>query len=653
MKKKFKRVNWPRMIIQWGVILFILILVFRQYIFKNHVADFEAYCPFGGLQALGSFFLSQSLSCTMTTMQIVMGILLFAGVIIFSKLFCSFICPLGTVGEWLGKLGDKLKMRFTITGKADLALRFLKYALLFITVYFTLQSNELFCKKFDPYYASVTGFDTDVNVLYAVIAIAVLILGSLFVRLFWCKYLCPLGALSNIFKFAGFFIVIMAAYLIALKAGAAISYVWPLAILCAGGFIIEVSRLKSWFVPVVKITRNAPTCIDCGLCAKKCHQAIDVDKVDVVRHVDCNLCGDCVLVCPVKNTLQVNRRNSLKWISPIAVVLLVAAGLSLGSLWELPTIDQRWFDKETMGKAEIYEQSGLKNIKCFGSSTSFANQMRKVDGVLGVATFVKEHRVKIWYDPEKLDTVKLQEVMFAPDKTVLRPIAPEVDSITVVKLTLENFFDPYDFIYLTQLLEQKTSATGLVSEFGCPPIVKICFPSDSLPGEETLKTILESKKLTYGVNGSQTTVKLGYKVASRPELSKTGRSQYIRMLFVPFDMDFNDRKAYSDSVVSIYEVPLGQNAKLWKRFSFLVSHLSQDDGVVEFRTDINPEEKEVAHIFFVDTITNAGNIFKALAADSLVVSYSTGETRKLENMFSFETIGTVLPKEQSIRRLEN
>ncbi len=561
MKKKFKRVNWPRMIIQWGVILFILGLVFHQYILKNHVADFEAYCPFGGIQALGSYLLSQALACTMTTTQIVMGILLFGGVLIFSKLFCSFICPLGTVGEWLGKIGDKLKMRFTITGKADLALRFLKYALLFITVYFTLQSNELFCKKFDPYYAAVSGFDTDVNLLYAVIAIAVLILGSIFVRLFWCKYLCPLGALSNIFKFAGFFIVIMVVYILALRAGAEISYVWPLAILCAGGFIIEVSRLKSWFVPVVKITRKAPSCIDCGLCAKKCHQAIDVDKVDVVRHVDCNLCGDCVLVCPVKNTLQVNRRNSLKWISPVATIVLVAAGISLGSLWELPTIDQRWYDEETMEKAEIYEQSGLKNIKCFGSSTAFANQMRKVDGVLGVATYVTDHRVKIYYDPAKLDPVKIQELMFTPDKAMIRQITPETDSVMVVSMTLEHFFDPLDFSYLARMLQQGSGAVGLISEFGCPPIVKIGFPTDSIPSEAELTALLEADKLTYGVNGDQTTVKTGYKVASDLGFSKTGRIDFIRMLFNPYAMDFNDREAFSDSVVSIYEVALGRECQ--------------------------------------------------------------------------------------------
>ncbi len=62
--------------------------------------------------------------------------------------------------------------------------------------------------------------------------------------------------------------------------------------------------------------------------------------------------------------------------------------------------------------------------------------------------------------------------------------------------------------------------------------------------------------------------------------------------------------------------------------------------MVEFRTELSDSLEEVAHIFFVDTMTNAGNIFQALAADSLVITYSSGETRKLENMFSFETVGT-------------
>jgi len=636
VKLKSKRINRPRLLIQGAVILFLLFLLGRMLIDRGHTADFEAYCPFGGIQALGSYLLNQALSCTMTTSQIVMGVLLFVAVLLFSKLFCAFICPVGTFSEWLGKIGDRFRVRYTITGKADLILRILKYGLLFVTFYFTLQSNELFCKKFDPYYAAVTGFSSDVVVWYAVVSLVVVVAGSVFVRLFWCKYLCPLAALSNIFKFAGFFIAVVAVWLISLRAGAVVSYVWPLAILSVGGFLIEVSGLKSYFLPAVKITRNSNSCIHCGICARKCPQAIDVDKTDVVRHVDCNLCSDCVVACPVPDTLQINRRNSLKWLSPVATLVLVAAGIALGSVWELPTIDQRWGDDETMEKAEIYEQAGLKNVKCFGSSTSFANRMREVDGVLGVATFVKGHRVRVYYDGDKLDPEKIQAAIFTPLKNTLHSLPEATDSLVMVSLSLENFFDPYDFNYLSLLLEQNSEAAGILTEFGCPPVVKIAFPARSVLAEDELVKILESKKMTYGPEGKQIQVKLRYKVAGTPQYSAMDRSRFNQLFFDSFVMDFNDRKAYSDSVLRIFELELGENGKLKNRFPFLVSHLSADEGVVEFRTLLDAEDREVVQILFVDTLTQKEEIFRALNADSLTVTYSDGEVRRMANPFRFE-----------------
>jgi len=171
------RKNWYKLIYQFAIILILVVAVFRMLFSKGYTPDFEAYCPFGGVQALGSYLTMNSLSCTMTSMQIMMGIILFAGIVLFSRLFCGYICPLGTIGEWIGKLGEKFKIRFTLTGVADYALRFLKYALLFVTFYFTLKSSELFCKKFDPYYATMSGFNSDVVVLWASLAILALVVG--------------------------------------------------------------------------------------------------------------------------------------------------------------------------------------------------------------------------------------------------------------------------------------------------------------------------------------------------------------------------------------------------------------------------------------------------------------------------------------------
>lgn len=635
MKLKTKSINWPRLAVQWGVIVFILILAFLPDVTNIASPDFEAYCPFGGLQALGSFLLNNALSCTMTSAQIVMGIILLIGVILFSKLFCSFICPIGTVSEWLGSLGDKLKIRYTIKGYGDKALRSLKYILLFITLYYTLQSNELFCKKFDPYFALASGFNTDVVILYSVIAIVLVIFGSIFIRLFWCKYLCPLGAISNIFKFSLFFIATIGIYFVLLQFGIGISYVWPLAIACAGGYIIELLGQKSRFFPIAKITRNTNTCTDCQLCSKKCPQGIDVASVEKVKHVDCNLCGDCLLVCPVKSTLTINKKKGLKWLPIIAVVTLATLGIILGSVWEVPTIDEKWAEPEELVNAEIFSQSGLKNIKCYGSSMAFANKMQKVDGIYGVATYVKHHRVKISYDSQKLNEEKIQEMLFTPQKKPIRMLKKGTETVYVVSIKLDNFFDSFDFSYLSTLLNQKTDAIGLTSEYACPVIVNIFFPSE-ITNKEGLISIIESEILKYETKAGETSVELEYEVSGTPEYTTITRNEYISQLFTPYQRAFNNKNSYSQDVTGVFPFKLGENRKVRAKFSYLISHISNDPGVIEFRTMLDSVTyEEVAEIVYVDTITTIQNITNALLQDSLSVSFSDGRTEKVKSMFDF------------------
>jgi len=200
MIKNKRLKNLSRKSLQWIILLLLGYMVVRLFVEPNYIADFEAYCPFGGLQAFTSFFVNNSLACSMAETQIFMGVLMAAGILIFSKLFCSFICPIGTVTEWLAKLGARFKVLITLNGLSDKLLRILKYALLFATFYFTVTSSELFCKEYDPFYAVFTGFGHDVYLWFALPALLLTIVGSIFIRQFWCKYLCPLGALSNIFS---------------------------------------------------------------------------------------------------------------------------------------------------------------------------------------------------------------------------------------------------------------------------------------------------------------------------------------------------------------------------------------------------------------------------------------------------------------------
>jgi hypothetical protein len=127
MTDKLKNNNWFKLFYQFAILALLLYMGIRLIFDKVYAPDFEAYCPFGGLQALGSYFTRDSLACAMTSMQIMMGAALFIGVVLFSKLFCGYICPLGTISEWIGKLGSKLKIRFNMPRIPDLILRSLKY----------------------------------------------------------------------------------------------------------------------------------------------------------------------------------------------------------------------------------------------------------------------------------------------------------------------------------------------------------------------------------------------------------------------------------------------------------------------------------------------------------------------------------------------
>jgi polyferredoxin len=638
---KMKKQNWYKLIYQFAIIGILVFMVFRLFIDKAYTPDFEAYCPFGGLQALGSYLTMDSLSCSMTSTQIMMGVALFIGIVLFSRLFCGYICPLGTIGEWIGKLGDRLKVRITLKGVADKALRLLKYVLLFITFYFTLKSSELFCKKFDPYYAAVTGFDSDVELWWALIAIGALLVGSLFFRLFWCRYLCPLGALSAIFKYSWWFLGAMAAYVILLLAGLNIPYVYPLLIITAGGYILEIARMNRVRPDPVHITRNADTCTSCGMCNDACPQGIDVLSEEKVTHADCTLCGDCLYACPEKDTLQINKRN-MKWLPAVVLGALIILGITAGSLFELPTISQKWGTEEQLASAGMFEMSGLKNIKCFGSSTAFANQMRRVEGIYGVSTYVATHSVHILYDTAMYDEERIQQLMFVPVKRVIEEPSADVNTIVYHTLTVDRFFDPLDATYLQHLLDQKTEAVGYQSEFACPVIVRIYFPEGKAPDRETLTEAIESKNLRFTVNETEFNVKLPYKVVTLEENSGSmPRQDFAREMFMPVQSFFNDAQNYTDDVLKGMRVRLGDNAKLKQRFNYLISHLSNDSGVVGFETSLDDAGEEMLTLWYIDTLTAPARIFGALSADSLLLHYGDGSIGTVPNPFRFAPADTI------------
>ena len=180
------------------------------------------------------------------------------------KSFCSWICPVGTFSEVLADLGKKLFRRnLHLPRWIDIPLRGLKYLLLgfFVFIIGTMSAAAIEEFMVTPY-----GIIADVKMLNffrnmsqtAAIVIAALVVLSILVEHFWCRYLCPYGALMGL-----------------------VSLISPL-----------------------KIRRNPQACIDCAKCARACPASLPVDKLVQIRSAECTACMVCIASCPADGALQ-------------------------------------------------------------------------------------------------------------------------------------------------------------------------------------------------------------------------------------------------------------------------------------------------------------------------------------------------------------
>lgn len=613
-----------------GLVLLLLINFFRP----QTITDFEAYCPFGGIQSFISYAVGGSLACSMTTTQIFIGLALFGGIVLFSKLFCSYLCPLGTITEWLGKLGRKMKVNITPVGIADKVLRSFKYVLVFVVIYFTGTTSELFCKVFDPYFATVTGYGADTSILWATVAIAALIFGSFFIRQFWCRYACPMGALSNIFSYFVMLATVLLVYLAIVALGIELAWWWPLVICCVIAYFLEIFNYERKIFPVVKISRDVKTCSNCTLCDKACPHGIKVSSVSKVTNIDCTLCGDCVAACEKEKSLSYNGKRWI-WLPAGILSFLVVLGIVLGSITEIPTIDERWGSEEQLANAKVLVQYKTDNIKCYGSSKAFANQMQKVKGILGVATYVGTKHVKIFYNPEVISEKEVKKAIYSPYTAWVNKPAREDAVISSLELGLNNFYGRNDYNVLKYMLKGKPGVYGFETEWGEPVLVRLFYNAAVFKPEE-LKTIVAIKEFAYVDDNSES----NRKVNVNPDFKfmylhltddKFTPIQIEHRWFKPVSQVFKKKEFNPELLDSlIVEAPQANIVKFARQFQFMGRHLSGDSAIVKFSTRYTGSIPE-AVVTFLKTKTTKDRILTRMKADSLVVALPSGEVNKYLN----------------------
>lgn len=258
----------------------------------------EAFLPISALISLKQWTLTGVINDIHPSGLVIFLLILLTGLLL-KKGFCSWICPVGFFSEFLGRLRlftFKTRKNFILPKWLDLPLRSIKYLLLWffvnaIVIHMSLDKIETFINS--PYNRvadiKMMMFFTDISP-FALNVMFWLVVLSFVVPYFWCRYLCPYGALLGII---------------------------------------------SVFSPV-KVRRNTETCTNCEACTKVCPAAITVHKLKAVTSDECHACLKCVDSCPVNDTLYLGAVKKGFQIKPhvyaYLLALLFAGGIGLAQV---------------------------------------------------------------------------------------------------------------------------------------------------------------------------------------------------------------------------------------------------------------------------------------------------------------------------------
>jgi len=231
-------------------------------------------CPIGAMQAVAT-------GSKRNFSFYAFGIIILFGVVL-GRFICGFLCPFGLIQDLLAKIPLP---KINVPKKLDKALRLLKYVLLvfFVMLLPAVVTNEFgmgdpwFCKYICPagtleggipLIASNSFLRDTLGALFTwkAILLGLVVIGSIFIKRFFCRYLCPLGALYSLFNKFSF-------------------------------YTMSVDKEK---------------CVGCGKCEEKCPMAVDVTKN--INSAECIRCGKCKAACPTQaifSGLRLKGNNSI------------------------------------------------------------------------------------------------------------------------------------------------------------------------------------------------------------------------------------------------------------------------------------------------------------------------------------------------------
>lgn len=227
-----------------------------------NIPSVDALCPLGGALTIYRLADAGRYLQKIHPSSLVLLIGLFATILFAGGAFCGWICPFGTLQDWLQKLRKKLGIKeIQISERIAAKLSWLRYLVLLVIIYFTISTAKLWFADYDPYrtfFSAEWLFAPSLEYWPAYLITLVVLGASLFIKRFWCRFLCPMGAIVSLLQ--------------------------PLSL--------------------VKVRRDENLCISCGKCDKACPSALK-PSTGLTPGSKCTSCLECVEACPVHGALDV------------------------------------------------------------------------------------------------------------------------------------------------------------------------------------------------------------------------------------------------------------------------------------------------------------------------------------------------------------
>lgn len=174
------------------------------------------------------------------------------------RVFCGYICPLGTLQELVYALRKKRGKQLSYMYERKLVK--LKYGVLIINIILVIFGLSWLYINLCPIYGLSRLPSMAIGGL---LVFALILIGGFFMERLWCRFLCPYAALLNL----------------AQKFGA----------------LLGIKRHM--------IFRNLERCVDCELCCRNCPMNLDILASEYVEDENCIHCLRCTIKCPKPGTV--------------------------------------------------------------------------------------------------------------------------------------------------------------------------------------------------------------------------------------------------------------------------------------------------------------------------------------------------------------